>query len=278
MIIGRHLSISHGLIEIPKYAHQIDANVVQIFSHNPNKFHERPVDEKIWREFNKELNKYKIKVVIHAPYTINLCHKKDSLKGLLSIKTMMVNLNAAELIHNHCIGVVVHLGKSLEKTKTKALNRFIENINYLSDKMRTIKIILETSSGQGSEIGWDLDELAYIYSNVNHNHVKICIDICHIWSAGYDVSTKNKVMRFFEYVSKIFGLNNIVCIHLNNSKFDLGSKKDRHSDLEEGKIPINGIKEIIKIANKYSIPLITETPLVNILYQDELKLIKKLIK
>ena len=156
----------------------------------------------------------------------------------------------------------------------------LESLTYVIDNMpNNVKLIIETSSGQGSELCYKLEDLKYFYEMFQPKYRKrigLCIDSCHIFAAGYDLRTSKKVIKFFSYLSKLINLDKILLFHLNDSKKELGSKKDRHEKLGKGYIGLEGITQIIKICYKLNIPIILETPRLN--HTPEIKFIKKIIK
>ena len=130
-----------------------------------------------------------------------------------------------------------------------------------------IKILLETSSGQGSEMCIKLEDLSkFINKLTMHKNKKIserfgiCVDTCHIYSAGYNINTSKDVINYIKEFDKYIGLKYLKILHLNNSKTLIGSNKDRHDNINKGTINPNGLREFIKLCFKLNIPIILETP------------------
>jgi deoxyribonuclease-4 len=231
----------------------------------------------VYKEFSLELKKNNISVIVHASYTINIAQKWDEY-------SWWINQLILEIDIAHEIGarfIVLHLGKSLDIDLTVALNNMYSSLLYVGTKIKNIdiKILLETSSGQGSEMCIKLEDLAkfinklLLHKNKNISEkFGICIDTCHIFSAGYDINTKQTVSEYIKKFDELIGIKNIKLFHLNNSKTKLGSNIDRHDNLEHGTIMLDGLKEIIKFAFKLDIPLILETPDEHI--NDDLYLLK----
>ena len=144
-------------------------------------------------------------------------------------------------------------------------------------------IILETAAGQGTELGYDLEEFAALYNSFSDKYksrIKICIDTCHVFVAGYDLSSKKMVKAFFTKFNKLIGVKHVVLLHLNDSKPELGKRVDRHENIGKGKIGLTGLTEVIKYAKKKGIPMILETPAVkkSTDVKNEIDIIKKIIK
>ena len=231
----------------------------------------------MYEDFKNLTKKNNIQLIVHASYTINIAQTWDEY-------SWWINQLILEIDIAHEIGarfIVLHLGKSLDIDLTVALNNMYSSLLYVGTKIKNIdiKILLETSSGQGSEMCIKLEDLAkfinklLLHKNKNISEkFGICIDTCHIFSAGYDINTKQTVSEYIKKFDELIGIKNIKLFHLNNSKTKLGSNIDRHDNLEHGTIMLDGLKEIIKFAFKLDIPLILETPDEHI--NDDLYLLK----
>lgn len=234
-----------------------------------------------------------LRMVIHGSYTINLCHPVKSKKFQLSVKSLVQDLTASNDIGSNCLGVIIHMGKNIPENKitdAEALDNYVIGVKTaLATTSNNTCIILETGASQGSEIASHIDGLAEIYWKLDvdeRNRVKFCVDTCHIWATGYDISTDIGVKNFFKEFDEKIGNQNILCIHFNDSKTKLESHVDRHADLGYGFIDIEGLSQIAKFAYKNNIPLIMETPLDSInkktnqeiTYEDELKTVKSWLK
>jgi deoxyribonuclease-4 len=271
---GLHIDSTPSNIinQIETYKH---LKCIQMFL-NIDKKHKNTYDE-----FKKIINKYNIQLIIHASYTINIAQKWDEYSWW--IQQLLLEIKLASSIGAKLI--VLHLGKSLDLDLSVAINNMYSSLIYVCTQMKDIpiKILLETSSGQGSEMCIRLEDLSnFINKLLNHKNKNIsdkfgiCVDTCHIFSAGYDINTKISVGEYLKEFDKYIGLKNIKLIHLNNSKTKLGSNVDRHDNLENGTIKLEGLKEIIKFGFRLGIPLILETP--DEFIKDDLYLLKLMNK
>lgn len=290
-LIGRHIGISGNFINVPHYARIIGCQIFQIFMGAPQQIlSKRKTDDELIA-FADNLKKYNIIMVIHGSYTVNLCHPSNSAKFKSSIKTLVQDLNSSNLIGSRCIGVIIHMGKNVNGlTNDVAINNYaIGVMAALDQSATTTRIILETGAHQGTEVASMLPDMAKIYKSIDSKYrkrVAFCIDTCHIWASGYDISTSKGVNKYFHEFDKLIGLNKIVCIHLNDSKRELGSKVDRHQDLGYGLIGEEGLAAVVRFAKSHDIPIIMETPLYEIdrktnqemTFHDEINLIKKWLK
>jgi deoxyribonuclease IV len=267
--IGSHIDISNGLVEASKELYKYGGNVIQIIKRKISK--NIFSNENIYK-FNYFNSINKIKVFIHSNYTINLANEWDEHSWW--IKDLINEFELASKIFAE--GIVVHCGKKLNLSLEKAYNNMFSSIIYIlnkTEKYNDIYFIIETSSGQGSETLTDLNNLSkFIYKFINTKYdkrIKICIDTCHVFTAGYDIRTKKGVDKFLKIFDKLIGLDRVALIHLNDSKEDLNSHKDRHESIGQGKIGRVGLNYFKNYFYKKNISIILETP--NKSYKKEIK-------
>lgn len=266
--IGRHINTSYGFVTAPAYADSLGCEVLQVFLGNPQSVNSKPKKEKDLEEFAAELIKYKLKMVVHGSYTINLCHPPKSKQFTSSVKCLVQDLNASSVIGKRCMGVIIHMGKNIKAnniTDQRAIRNYIRGLKKaLAETPEDTTIILETGASQGTEVGSKIDGLEEIYWALDaseRQRVKFCIDTCHIWATGYDISTVKGVKKFFGDFDRAIGIDRIACIHFNDSKTDLESNVDRHADIGHGFVGSIGLKAVLRFAQKHRIPIIMETPL-----------------
>jgi apurinic endonuclease APN1 len=290
--IGRHMGIGPGFSTIPEYVDSLGYNIFQIFLAVPRKILSKAKQDKELISFGNELRIRDLRMVIHGNYTINLCHPKGSVKYEASVKSLIQDMISSAVIGIECMGVIIHMGKNVTENAISAKEALDNYVIGLQEVLVTTPeithIILETGASQGTEIASKIDGLAEIYHKLNYNEksrVKFCIDTCHIWATGYDISSSSGVREYFDEFEKKIGINKIACIHYNDSRNTLGSHVDRHADLGYGLIGINGLKTIAQFAKMKKIPLIMETPLdaidsnnTEITADNEFKLVKTWIK
>jgi deoxyribonuclease IV len=240
-------------------AYNNGAKIVQFF------VKKSPKNKMIYYKLKDFLILNKIKCVIHASYTINLSNNWD--KYSWWILEFIEEIKLAKILG--AISIVVHLGKQMSLSKEESINNMYTSLLYIYHQTieENIKILLETSSGQGTELCYELPDLALIYRKFSKhinpniaNRFGICLDTCHIFSAGYNI--KNKKMReiYFSEFNELIGLQHIKLIHLNDSKVPCKSKVDRHENLDDGYIGIKALLIIVKVFEKHNIPIILETP------------------
>ena len=271
---GSHVSISDGLMNAAESIKKHGGNLLQIFVTSPK---QRIVSQKSKPELNKFINytqKNNIKIVIHSSYLLNIAKQWDTHSWWL--KNLELEIEYAHKIK--AIGVVIHLGKQLDLTLNEAYNNMFTAILYVLNKTaeyKNVKLLIETSAGQGTELCYKLDDLAYFYNKFTNteiiNRLGICLDTCHIFAAGHDISSIGKINSYLKKFDQLIGIKNIVLIHLNDSKCDVGCRVDRHENIGDGYIGLENLKFIFKYFRKLNKFVILETP--NSGYKKEIKLL-----
>lgn len=277
---GAHFE-SYDLIDSAEKIKNAGGNLIQIFLTLPGNQQTSERTDKELSNFKNYLINNNMKVVVHSAYIHNMARDWDTYSWW--IKNLELEIKYCHLIG--AIGLVLHLGKSLELSLEETYNNMYTSLLYLHNKTieyKDIPILLETSTGQGTETCFRLEDLAYFYKkfskNVNKeikNRFKLCIDTCHIFSAGYDIRTKSDVKRYLETFDEMIGLRYVKLIHLNDCKVSIGAQKDRHENIGKGFIGLKGLTYFyLYFKNKLNIPIVLETP--NFGYRYEIKLLKNL--
>jgi len=241
--------------------------------------HFQPFD-KFLTKFNSFFKKHHIKFFIHSSYAYNLASNWNTTSPW--IYDIINNIYYADKIG--ALGIIFHLGKQLNLSHENAMNNIISSLVYIYNKtyFSKIKLILETSSGQGTEMCHDLYNLSILYKKIKNftdpssNRIKICVDTCHIFAAGYDITSKEKIAHFFNLFDNLIGLNNICVVHLNDSKNICKSHIDRHENIGKGFIGKKNLKIIFKFFKNRKIPCILETNSSH--YIDDLRILSSSLK
>jgi deoxyribonuclease-4 len=264
MLFGVHIDSSYNtLLDQANNVKKMGGNFIQFFVDTTLKNKEK----NIYILLKQYLQNNNMQCVIHASYTINLSKTWDEYSS--HIHQLLVEIELAELVG--AIGVVIHMGKQLDLSKEEAYNNMYTSLLYISNKIKSnILIFLETPAGQGTEICYQIQDFAYFIRKFIHNknkeickRFKICLDTCHIFSAGYDLRTLGTIDMYFDTLEELIGLRHIGLVHLNDSKTELGSNVDRHESLGKGMIGKSGIKILVKYFKKNNIPIILETPFIH---------------
>lgn len=198
------------------------------------------------------------KVVVHAPYIINLANDKDPEKFKFSVRFLQEELERCELLGIKSI--VLHPGSHVGLGVDAAISNIAKGLNMILGT-HDVTILLETMAGKGTEVGSSLEEIKRIIDLVDDKeHIGICLDTCHLNDAGYDMS---KFDDFLDQFDSLIGLDKIGCVHVNDSKNVLGAHKDRHENIGFGTIGFDNLISIIYNNRLENIPKILETPYVD---------------
>jgi deoxyribonuclease-4 len=277
LYVGSHVFTSHGFVSSADYAVKIKANVFQIFLGSPQNYNSKRHSKEELEQLRDNIKEYKIKVVVHANYMLNFCNPVDDYKHTAAVKLLVNDLTDSSVLDAE--GVVIHMGKKLKLSKEEAVKNYVTGIKEalkLSPKESTI--IFETGAGVGTEICTSIIDLGDLYNKFTTDEkkrIKFCIDTCHVFAAGYDLGCEGYVDVFCDLIKLHLGWSNIACVHLNDSKCKLNSKKDRHEDITQGLIKEEGLKKFVRKCYTKGVPMILETPCENLSRREQLELIKK---
>ena len=275
LVIGPHISIAKGYGKAAEVAVQIGANTFQFFSRNPRGGNAKAFDEKDTAKFQKIRQDYNFgPLLAHAPYTMNLAAAKDDVYefGKKVIKEDIERMDYLG-IEYMCFHPGSHVGSGEEVGIDKIANALNEAIK--GDEK--ITILLETMSGKGTEIGFKFEQIKKIIDKVTHNEkLGVCLDTCHIFSAGYDIV--NELDKVLDEFDSIIGLEKLKAVHLNDSMMPFGDKKDRHEVIGEGKIGLDAIMDFMTNPRLSHLPFFLETPLEDEGHKREIKMIKDILE
>ncbi|MCK4339741.1 MAG: deoxyribonuclease IV [Candidatus Cloacimonetes bacterium] len=261
MNLGAHISIAGGVFNIFERAKNITANSIQIFTKSNNRWFSKPYSKDEIEKFLKllkEFNPYSI--FAHDAYLINLCSPNPETEKK-SIDAFMDEIKRCDQLNLPYL--VMHPGSHLGKGEEWGLNKIIENFNNTLNKNpdRNVTILLETTAGQGTNLGYRFEQLKYILDGVERkDKFGVCVDTCHIFAAGYDISTESAYEKTFVEFDEIIGLEKLKVFHLNDSKHPVGSKKDRHQHIGKGEIGLEAFRYLLNDNRFSDIPMVLETP------------------
>ena len=212
------------------------------------------------RKLLKENNIDESKIIVHAPYLINLGSKEKIDNYELAKKLVINELQRTKAFG--CKTLVLHPGNHLKASKIEGLNNIVEGLDYIFENDKTdVKIALETMSGKGSELGTTFEDINYIINNCKYSdRLGVCLDTCHINDYGYDVRDIDHILNEF---NQIIGLEKLLVVHVNDSKNPIGAHKDRHDNIGYGTIGFETLSKYIHHPLLINVPKILETPYVN---------------
>jgi len=264
------------LIGVINQMNLFKANTCMFFSKPPQSWKKVATSKMFVPEFLNLIakNKFELKnFFIHASYLINLANLKS--EKTLTNSIFLMELEIKRAIKLHVSTIVLHPGCYLNFPKKKALDFLIKNLDSILAKYPNIKIALETMAGQGTQLCDNFEDLSYILKNLKHqNQVGVCIDTCHIFAAGYDIKNNfEQVLNQFEF---LIGIEKLFLIHLNDSKFNLNSKMDRHENINQGYIGLKALQKIVFHPKLINVAKVLETPFLDKkpIYKEEILLLR----
>jgi deoxyribonuclease-4 len=248
---GVHLPMGMGLVRVAERASEIGASALQIFSDNPTAWRRRAETPPDAAAFRQRLMELDIRpVAIHAAYLVNLAGPDDELFGR-SVEMIRYELEHAPEFGARFVNVHVgsHRGSGLEAGVARLVDGLERALDGPASNQDAPLLVLENSSGGGFTIGSTIAELAMALDSAAarglDGHLAICLDVAHLWGAGYDVSRPDEIDRLLEETDRAIGLERVVMVHLNDSRSVLGSRRDHHTHLGEGQIGRLGLAHFL---------------------------------
>lgn len=259
---GAHVSASGGVENAPRNARGIGASAFALFTKNQRQWAAPALTEAqtaAFRDACAECGYSAEQILPHDSYLINLGHPEAD--GLAKSRESFFG----EMARCEALGLDrlnFHPGSHLKKIgEEESLRRVAESINMALDRTRGVTAVIENTAGQGSNLGYSFEHLAYIIDRVDDkSRVGICIDTCHAFAAGYDLSTAEACQRTFGEFDRTVGFRYLRGMHLNDAMKPLGSRVDRHAPLGEGCMGLDVFRYIARDSRFDGIPLILETP------------------
>lgn len=280
MKIGCHISIHGGIENCSQRANELGCESFQVFTQNQRQWISKSYRDDEIKAYQAALFKFGYKntdVISHASYLINLC-ASDSQKLKQSRKAFEEELIRCDKFG--ISGVVIHPGAYGENNEDWGIAIIAESLNEILDSYRPkVKILLETIAGQGTGIGYNFHQLQAIYKKiVDKQYIGFCLDTCHIFAAGYPICDEKEWDTVIAEIDETIDSENIEAIHLNDCKFECGSKKDRHAAIGEGFIGLEGFRSLINRNEFQDVPAILEVPGGDEVFKKNIKHLKAMRK
>lgn len=286
--IGNHVSVSKGYLAMGKHEKKLGGNTFAFFPRNPRGGKSKAVPDEDVAALRKYINENSFgRLVVHGAYTMNVCAAKEDIRAnsremlrddLLKLQALPGNYYN---FHPGC-----HVGQGAEagiKLIAENLAAVIDEVESASGAELKNIVLLETMAGKGSEIGKSFDEIKEIIDRAVslvgeslRSKFGVCLDTCHVWDGGYDI--KNDLDGVLDEFDRVIGLDNLYAVHLNDSKNELGSHKDRHEKLGEGALGTEALKAVVQHPQLQNRPFILETPNDDEGYAREIETVKSWIK
>jgi deoxyribonuclease-4 len=260
-ILGAHQSIAGGYHKAVGIGEQTGCQVIQVFTKNTNQWRGKPIEPEHVTLFRDALTQAEIECPIaHDSYLINMASPGDEL-WKKSIEAMIDEVERASTLG--ISWVVSHPGAYTTTTEEEGIKRIVKALNEVLAKTKRFSagILLETTAGQGTTLGWRFEHLAGILSGVKDNRrLGVCFDTCHVFAAGYKMSTQAEYKATMKEFDKVVGLDQIRAFHLNDSVKDCGSRVDRHAHIGKGKIGPEPFGWLLCDRRFSKVPMVLETP------------------
>ena len=262
MQVGCHVSASGSIDKAVDNAVERNCTAFQIFTRSPRSWHAKELTKEVIDAFKSKLKDSKIDrfaICAHMPYLPNLATPKDDAFE----KSVNTLINEVERCAQLGIPyLVTHLGSHLGTGEEAGIKKLVDGLTKAGQTKNDVMILLENTAGQKNSVGSDFKQLGEIFKQLKPGKkFGVCIDTCHAFVAGYDLRTAEKVKKTFKEFDKHVGIENLKILHLNDARGELGCNLDRHYHLGLGGIGEEGIKSVVKFANKKKIPIILETPI-----------------
>lgn len=277
--IGAHVSINQGIASAPKEANNIGAKAFAIFTGSPSRWISKELSDEEAELFkaNCAMLGFTPDVILpHDNFLINL-GSPDPKKLQLSRKSFKDEMTRCEKLGLKYLNF--HPGSHVnEISEEECLDKIAESLNFILDKTKNVTAVLENTAGQGSNLGYKFEHLAHIIDKIeDKDRIGVCIDTCHVYSAGYDIATKEGYEATWEAFDNIIGAHYLKGIHLNDDKKTLGSRIDRHELIGKGTLGMDFFRWFVNDPRFDNMPIILETPDES-LWPEEIKWLYSLIE
>lgn len=261
LLIGAHTSAAGGAYNALLEGQEIGATTIQLFTANQKQWKSKALDDQAISEWFKVLEETKLKKIMsHDSYLINLGapNEENHEKSLIAFRDEIKRCKQLDLTFLN-----FHPGAALDTTPEQCLDKIVESLLSMEDLFENtgLRLLLEATAGQGTNVGYRFEHLAYIMEKVHKRlPIGVCIDTCHIFVAGYDLRTKEACDATMKEFDRVVGLKHLYAFHLNDSIKGLGSRVDRHAPLGEGLIGLECFRFLMRDPRTRDLPKYLETP------------------
>ena len=279
-LLGAHMSIAGGLHLAFVRLREVRGEALQIFLRNERRWHTPPLAPEAVATFRRAHEQSgRLPLAAHDSYLINLAAPDPA------VRDRSIDAFAGELRRGETLGIsflITHPGSHLRQGVEAGLERFVQGMDraIAVSSTSSISILIETTAGQGTNLGATFEEIAFILDRSRYGHLLgVCFDTCHCFAAGYDLRTPESYEETMRRFHNVIGLERLKYFHLNDSKGELGSRLDRHEHIGKGKIGLAGFELLLKDARFRDHPMVLETPKGKDLKEDKknLKVLRSLL-
>jgi len=261
MLLGAHMSIAGGAYNAFAQGEEAGCTSIQIFTKSSNQWKAKELTDEEIEKYHEEQKRSGINpVVAHDSYLINL-GSPDAALLTRSREAFLVEMKRCEAFKIPFL--VTHPGSHLNKGEEWGVTRIAESLSWLHQKTDgfKVRIALETTAGQGSNLGYKFEQIASMISQAEGSErLAVCLDTCHIFAAGYDITTETAYNKTISEFDRIIGLDKLTVLHFNDAKKGLGSRIDRHEHIGKGEIGEKAFGFFMRDKRFAKIPKLLETP------------------
>jgi deoxyribonuclease-4 len=281
MLLGAHMSIAGGIHKALERGKSVGCDIVQIFTKSSNQWKAKPLTDDDLRLFDDAKKATGISIVVgHTSYLINLA-SPDPVTYKKSVDSLRLELERSEALGLPAL--VLHPGSHLGEGEEAGLRKIAKSLDAVHKALPglTVKIALEITAGQGTNLGFRFEQIARIIDLTKEpERLAACFDTCHAFAAGYDIRTKKAYTATMRQFDDVIGRDRLAVIHLNDAKKELASRIDRHEHIGKGQIGLDGFRWLLNDRRLRRIPMSLETPKGKELKEDveNLAVLRSLIK
>ena len=278
-LLGAHVSVSGGVNNAPERGRKLGCDCIQIFSKNQNQWKSKPLTDEAREGFKEGVKEHEIRsVLIHDSYLINLC-SPDEKKLKMSVDAFIDEIDRGDQLGINQL--VFHPGSHMGEGEETGLRSIAENLNRIIETRpdSKVRLLLETTAGQGTNLGYRFEHLRQIIDLVeDKDRMAVCLDTQHVFASGYDMRDEVSYKSAMKEFDDIIGLELLQAFHLNDSKKEYASRRDRHENIGNGLIGENTFHFLLNDPQFSGIGMYLETPGGDDDYIADLKLLRSLIK
>jgi deoxyribonuclease-4 len=276
-MLGAHVSTAGGLARAPENGRALAAEAIQVFTRNQVQWKARPVGKREAAAFHAAVCSSGVRAVLaHGSYLVNLGSPFPA--ALRRSRAAFL----ADMVRCHSLGIrylIFHPGAHMGAGESAGLATVARSLDHLLERgaAQEVMPLLEVTAGQGSCLGHRFEQLGEILGRLREpDRVGVCLDTCHLYAAGYDIATPRGYERTLEELDRHVGLRRVRAIHLNDSKLGLGSRRDRHESIGQGRLGLETFRRVVRDPRLRDVPKVLETPGPLSRWASELRLLRRL--
>jgi len=282
MQFGAHESIAGGVFNAIERGKKATCDTIQMFNKSNSQWRAKTITDKELDKYFAAIDEFGVTVATsHSSYLINLASPKEDLneKSFLAIKEEMERCEMLKIPN-----LVFHPGSHVGEGEEVGMDSIAKNVVRLFEELPesdNVNLLFETTAGQGTNLGYTFEQIGYlIEKSGSHDRLGVCVDTCHIFAAGYPLSDPKEYKKTMKQFDEHVGIDRLKIIHMNDSKKEFGSKRDRHEHIGKGFIGLEAFRNIVNDKKLKKVPMILETPKGDELTEDieNLKLLRSLVK